>query len=200
LLQRQSPINSRNPPAASGPAASGPDEAGQAGSRLQPRPDQILPGFLQQVLGLNPDQQKQIDELQKEVDAKIGKILTDEQQKQCQAARGRPGGMAPPGQVLSSSQRARLKPSDAQAKQIDGLQKEVEDRLAKILTDEQHKQVQNMRQVGRGHGGFGGPGGFGGAQRPPDAVFRLQLYRLNRVTGTILWQQTAYEGKPRIPT
>lgn len=168
----------------------------------RPQPGQILPGFLQQGLGLKPEQQSQVETLQKEVDSKLGKILSDEQQKQRLAARPGPGGMAPPGQILSSSQRDGLKLSAEQTKQIDGLQKEVDARLAKILTDEQQKQLKDMPQMaGRGRrGGFGGPGGFGGGQKPPDTVFQLQLYCLDRATGKVLWHQTAYEGKPRIPT
>src|SRR5260370_40281163 len=51
-----------------------------------------------------------------------------------------------------------------------------------------------------GQGGFarGGRGGFGGG-RPPDVVYRWQVYCLDRATGKVLWKQIALEGKPRIP-
>src|SRR5438105_4115335 len=45
-----------------------------------------------------------------------------------------------------------------------------------------------------------GPGGYGGMNRPPDKVFRFELYCLDRNTGKELWKKTAVEGKPRIPT
>jgi hypothetical protein len=48
-----------------------------------------------------------------------------------------------------------------QKKQLGQLQKEVEDRLAKILTDEQKKQLEGMRR------GFG-PGGPPPDGPPPD--------------------------------
>jgi len=46
-----------------------------------PRPGQVLPPFLQERLMLTDEQKKQIDELQKDVDARLAKILTEEQQK-----------------------------------------------------------------------------------------------------------------------
>src|SRR6266498_1243311 len=60
-----------------------------------PQPGQVLPGFLQERLNLTAEQKKQLDELQKEVDAKLAKILTTEQKKTLQETRDRfngPGG------------------------------------------------------------------------------------------------------------
>src|SRR5205085_2654140 len=62
---------------------------------------QVLPGFLQERLNLTAEQQKQVAELQKEMDARLSRILTGEQRKVLQAVReqpGRPGGPGgPPG-------------------------------------------------------------------------------------------------------
>ncbi|HET6327527.1 MAG TPA: EF-hand domain-containing protein [Planctomycetaceae bacterium] len=57
-----------------------------------PRPGQILPPFLQQELKLTADQKQQITSLQKEVDEKLDKVLTDEQKKQLKDMRRGPGG------------------------------------------------------------------------------------------------------------
>jgi outer membrane protein assembly factor BamB len=48
-------------------------------------------------------------------------------------------------------------------------------------------------------GGFGGGGfpGMGGG-RPPNAVYRWQVYCLDREKGTVLWKQTAVEQKPAV--
>ncbi len=63
-----------------------------------PQPGQILPPMLRQRLGLTADQQKQVDALQKEVDAKLDKILTSEQKQQLKQMRERgPGGFGPGG-------------------------------------------------------------------------------------------------------
>ena len=68
------------------------------GSGGRPQPGQILPGFLQDMLQLTPEQRKQVDDLQKEVNDKLEKILTEEQRKQFKDLRERgPGGFGPPG-------------------------------------------------------------------------------------------------------
>jgi Spy/CpxP family protein refolding chaperone len=63
----------------------------------------------------------------------------------------------------------RLNLTAEQKKKLDDLQKEVDSKLARLLTDEQRKQLQDMRQ-GFGPGGPGGPppGGPGGPPEPPD--------------------------------
>ena len=62
-----------------------------------PRPGQIMPGFLAERLKLTDEQKSQIDALQKDVDAKLGKILTDEQKKQLKDMRGPGAGDRGPG-------------------------------------------------------------------------------------------------------
>ncbi len=59
-----------------------------------------------------------------------------------------------------------LKLTDAQKKQLDDLQKDVDTRLDKILTDDQKNQMKEMRPP-RGPGGPGRPGGPGGPDGPP---------------------------------
>jgi Spy/CpxP family protein refolding chaperone len=73
---------------------------------------------------------------------------------------GRFGGPPPIGQVMPPFVQEMLQISDTQKKQLDELQKEMDAKLDKILTDEQRKQLKEMKE--RGPGGFGGgPGGFG---------------------------------------
>jgi hypothetical protein len=68
------------------------------------------------------------------------------------------GGPPQPGQVLPSFLQDWLKLTAQQKSQIEALQKDVDGRLAKILTSEQKNQLREMR---RGFGPPGGPGGFG---------------------------------------
>jgi hypothetical protein len=67
----------------------------------RPRPGEILPLFLQRALNLTPEQKAQLDELQKDVDSRLAKILTDAQKKTLDQMRrrgpGGPGGFGPPG-------------------------------------------------------------------------------------------------------
>ncbi len=172
---------------------------GRFGGR--PQPNQIVPAFLQAMLRLNDEQKKQLDELQKDVEGKLDKILTDEQKKQLKdiranPGRGGPGGFGPPpqlGQILPSFLAERLKLTAEQKKQQADLQKKVDAALDKIFTAEQKKQIKDMRE------GFA-RGGFGRMPKPPDAVYKLEVYCLDRASGKVLWKQIAYEGKPRVPT
>jgi len=90
-----------------GPPDGGPDGQGQGRGRggpggrggfgPPPQPGQILPARLQDELNLSEDQKKQIADLQKEVDAKLAKILTAEQLTQMKQMRGRWRGAGPGG-------------------------------------------------------------------------------------------------------
>jgi hypothetical protein len=92
----------RGGPGGRGPGGFGPGgpggpggfgRGGPGGFGGPPRPGQILPGFLQDQLQLTDEQKKQVEELQKEVDAKLDKILTAEQRQQLKEMRERgPGG------------------------------------------------------------------------------------------------------------
>src|SRR4051794_6841422 len=79
-----------------GPRPPGDRRPGGPGDRF--RPGQILPGFLQEQLKLTAEQKKELDALQKDVDAKMAeaharldKILTAEQKKQLREMRERFG-------------------------------------------------------------------------------------------------------------
>jgi EF hand len=77
----------------------GPPGGGPGGPMMAPmRPGEILPGMFQQRLRLSAEQKSQVDDLQKEVDARLAKILTSEQNAQLKEIRSRgPGGFGPPG-------------------------------------------------------------------------------------------------------
>ena len=76
---------------------------------------------------------------------------------------GPKGGPPQPGQILPPFLQDRLNLTDAQRARLKDLQREVDDKLGKILTDEQRQQLKELRE--RGPGGFGG-GGFGGGKGP----------------------------------
>jgi outer membrane protein assembly factor BamB len=179
-----------------------------------PQPGRILSPFVQQRLNLTDEQKKELEALQKEVDAALEKLLTDEQKKQLkEPAPGRPpsgfGGFPQPGQILSANQLESLKLSAEQKKQAEELQKDVDAKLAKLLKEEQSKQLKEMRQMfgggfggpggpGGGRGGFGGMGAMGGG-KPPDAIYRWEVYCLDKATGKVIWKQLAAEKKPAVP-
>jgi Spy/CpxP family protein refolding chaperone len=69
------------------------------------------------------------------------------------------GGTGQPGQLLSPFAQDQLKLNADQKKKLEELQKEIDGKLDKILTDDQKKQLKDMARPGRGPGGPGGPGG-----------------------------------------
>jgi outer membrane protein assembly factor BamB len=118
---------------------------------------------------------------------------------------GRFGGGPPqPGQLLPSFFQTQLKLTEEQKKDLAALQKDVEAKLNNILTAEQQKQLKGTRGgLGPPGGGFGkggfGKGGFGMmGSRPPDTVYKWEVYCLNAADGKVLWKQVAAKGKPAV--
>jgi hypothetical protein len=80
---------------------------------------------------------------------------------------GGPGGFGfgppPLGQIMPFFVQDQLKLTDAQKKDLEALQKDVDAKIEKLLTDDQKKVYKQMKE--RGPGGPGGPGSFPGG--PP---------------------------------
>lgn len=72
--------------------------------------------------------------------------------------RGRMGPGFELGRIIPPPMRQQLELSEEQIQQIDKLEKELKEKLNKLLTEEQKKQLENMRMRGPGGPG-GGPGG-----------------------------------------
>lgn len=86
---------------------------------------------------------------------------------------GGPGGgfgrmmMSRPGEVLPAALQDMLQLTAEQKKKLAELQKETDGKLEKLLTEEQNRQLKEMRdRVAGGPGGFGPPGGPGGFGPP----------------------------------
>ena len=75
----------------------GPGGPGGRGPGGPPQPGQVMPEFVQETLNLTDDQKKQVAALQKDVDGKLDKILTDEQKKQFKEMKDNPGRGGPGG-------------------------------------------------------------------------------------------------------
>jgi hypothetical protein len=136
-----------------------------------PPSNQVLPWFLQDMLGLSADQKKALDALQKKVDTTLDKALTDEQKKTLRE-RNVPGpagfaAMPAPGQIMSVSTQVALKLTPDLRKQLTELQKEADTTLDKVLTADQTKQLKQMRADFLRGGPFGGPPGPGGPPPGP---------------------------------
>jgi Spy/CpxP family protein refolding chaperone len=144
--------------------------------------------------GFDPETRKKIQALQKKALDHAGKLLDDKQKATLKDLTGAPfeltmafgpgggggpggrggfgpggfGSLARPGQVLAPFVQDSLKLTDDQKKKLKELQKQVDEKLDKILTDDQRKQLKEMQQGTRGGGG--GRGGRGGQGRgaPPE--------------------------------
>jgi poly(3-hydroxybutyrate) depolymerase len=79
------------------------------------------------------------------------------------AGRGFGGFGTPPGTVLSPRVQENLKLTDEQKKKFEELQKEVDTRVQKILTEEQNRQLKNLQD----NGGRGSARGLGGGRDAP---------------------------------
>lgn len=143
------------------------------------RPGQIFQTFVRDMLRLSPEQKKQVDELQKEVDAQLNTLLNDEQKRQLKESPqgGGPAGFRGPppqaGELLPAAEQTRLKLNAEQKKQLGEMQKEVDGKLAQILNEEQKKQLKDLKAnqiVMLGGGGPPGSPGPGGPPRPGQLV------------------------------
>ncbi len=129
------------------------------------KPGQLFQGFVRDMLRLSPEQKKQVDELQKEVDAQLNTLLNDEQKKQAKEPPqgGGPGGFRGPppqaGELLPAAEQTRLKLSAEQKNKLGEMQKDVDGKLAKILNDEQKKQLKDLKNNQNAMFGGRGPGG-----------------------------------------
>ncbi len=125
--------------------------------------------------GLDPETQKKRTELQKAALADIQKLLNEKQKAGYKDLTGETfdltllarglggiggfGGFGQPGQVLSANAQDQLKLTADQKKKVEELQKELDAKLDSLLTDEQKKQLKDMRQPVGGRPGGANPAG-----------------------------------------
>lgn len=165
-----------------------------------PQPGVVMSGAEQNRLKLTDDQKADLVALQKAVDARFDKVLTEAQRKQIKsvfAPAGPPQGNAvasnsdgpQPGKILSAGQQDTLKLSTEQKKRMAEIQKEIDAKLETLLTEEQKKQLQTMRQ-GPAVVRAAGPGGPGPGPQGGTPVFRAYRYAVDH---------PAFAGKKLIP-
>ncbi len=131
-------------------------------------------------LGMTPDQRKKLDEIDKELIARLDKILTAEQIKSF--AEPNPSDAAdlakrPPGEYLTVFDRSTPKVTDAQRKELQALQKDFSPKIAEILTDAQKTRLR-IRGLQETPNGRALPD-VGGPPRPGNTLFRATRYALN---------------------
>jgi hypothetical protein len=141
-----------------------------------PRPGQIMTSIAGEMLGISADQRKQLDEIQKDIDAHLDKLLTADQKKQAgEWPKGQGGnGYNPaprPGHVMAGPDQNRLKLTDDQKKDVLALQKAIDGRFDKVLSAAQRHQ---LKTVFAPYGPPpGGPGPRPGDPQQPGEIFSL---------------------------
>ena len=169
-----------------------------------PRPGELFPEFLRQMLQFTDEQKKSLDKVQGDVDAKLAKLMTDQQRKKLEQppappGPGGPGGFRPPrpGEVLPATVAESLELTKDQTEELAALQKQVDADVAKVLTDPQKSRIKELQNPPAGGPGFGppglggpgggpggprgpgGPGGPGGGPGGPGGFFRSYRYAAN---------------------
>jgi hypothetical protein len=145
---------------------------GPNGNAQQSNSVPLLPGPMRFMLGLDPEQTKQLDELEKDLSAKLKELLTAEQQKLFDTIRSEQPPFAPPmegklAEVLPKQIQEQLKLTDDQQSSLAKLQTSLDDQLSKIVTDDQKERLKAFMAMAQQFFG-GGPnvGPPGGGARP----------------------------------
>ncbi len=143
-----------------------------------PKPGQIMAPVAGEMLGISADQRKQLEEIQKDIDAHLDKLLTADQKKQATLWPQQPGGAGyfaspQPGQVMAGADQNRLKLSDEQKKDVVALQKAIDIRFDRVLTAAQKHQIKSVFAPMGGPPGGAGPGPAPGPVDPqqPGKIF-----------------------------
>ncbi len=127
-----------------------------------PKMVEVFSGFIRDQLGMKEEQRKKLDELDKDLIAKLEKALTPEQRKILAEPIDFDFSKFPaPGEFLSSFKREKLKLTDAQSKELAELQKDIDGKIDKLLTDDQKHQIDDFKKSPFAPGPRGGPGGPG---------------------------------------
>jgi Arylsulfotransferase (ASST) len=129
------------------------------------------------ALSMTPDQRRKLDEIDKDLIAKLDKILTAEQIKSF--AEPNPSDTTdlakrPPGEYLAVFDRDTPKVADAQRKELQALQKEFSPKIAKVMTDAQKTLIADSKKRP-----VPAPAGRGGGPGTGNTLFRATRYAVS---------------------
>ncbi len=129
-----------------------------------------------ELLAITAEQRRQLDEIQRDIDAHLDKLFDGGAKNAGNAVAARTEGAtdispeSEPGKVMTASEQSRMKLTDDQKKDAArGFQKAVEDRFSKVLTESPRKSNSSscLRQ-----GALGGEGPVRATHRSPARFFR----------------------------
>lgn len=156
-----------------GPGGMGPGGPGFGPPRVEP--GDVMPEFLQPMFGVTPEQKDSLAKLKDNLKPKLEKLLTEQQLGIFATPKSSPfnpgAGRAPRfGDVIPGFLFDELALTDTQQETLKEIQKDADQQLEKIWTDEQNNRFKEMEAMfagGRPGGGFGPPGGPPGGFGPP---------------------------------
>ena len=158
-----------------GPGGPGP---GFGPTRIEP--GEVMPEFLQPMFGVTPEQKDLLAKLKDQLKPRLEKLLTTDQLKILEAPKSSPFNPAASrtprfGDVIPSFVFDELSLSEEQLNELEKIQKDADEQLVTIWTDDQNAQFKAMEAMFAGGppgGGFGPPpGGFGPPGGGPPAGF-----------------------------
>ena len=113
---------------------------------------EVMSPIVRDLLGVSADQRKSIEDIQKEVHTRLDKLFTAEQRtlfsEPPKGLRPNPGFPGRLGQLMPGAEQTRLKFTDEQKKAVAALQKDVDEKVDKVLTPAQRKQLKGNVAMG----------------------------------------------------
>jgi hypothetical protein len=120
-------------------------DAQPAGSSAA-KPFEALNKGVRDFLGMKDDQRKKLDEIDKDLNVKLGAVLNAEQKKVLNEPNDIDLSKVPAGDYLSMFRREKLKLTDAQMEALRTIQAEFNPRIAMTLTEDQKRLVEDRKK------------------------------------------------------
>lgn len=111
-----------------------------------PRPFAAIPPEARGPLNIDDEQQKKLDEIDKELNVKLDEIITPEQKRMLTEPSDLDLSKVPAGDYLAPLSIDRLKLNESQIERVRGLQSEFNPRITSVMTDEQKQKVAELKK------------------------------------------------------
>ena len=145
-----------------------------------PKPFEVFSKGNRDSLEMKEDQRKKLDEIEKELNAKLDETLNAEQKKNLNAPNDMELSKVPAGEYLWAFKSEKLKLTEAQTMELQSIQAEFNPRILMILTDEQKRLIEAYKK----NLATTKP------RKPGNTLFRATRYGLNH---------PAFDGKTLTP-
>ncbi len=111
-----------------------------------PKPFEVFPKDGRDFLGMKEEQRKKLDEIDKEVNAKLDQVLSAEQKKLLNERNDIDLSKVPAGDYLPVFRNEKLKLTDDQNKALQAIQADFNPRITMILSEDQKRLIQERKK------------------------------------------------------